>query len=442
MKKRLIIFITPLLAACLETLILFPLLFTLYLGIMRSIPLIVFAAFLAAAYLLGAGFRRLFIRRNRLISLGIGLLMGISASVLLNNFFPQSDTWAKVLFGLLVALAAGRGVIVSERALIDSFPKVYSYMSLALYFLSYFFYGKVITVQEYQRYILIAGLITIPVVFLLSNSEILIQASQEELKESSSMPVTKKNNRVIVIITILIAAFIAGFKTLEKGLLTALKAAGRFILYLIELLSRTKESPGLEQEPSGGGALELPPAEAKEPSPFWDAVVQVVGTVILAAALLFAVYFLIKQLIRLCRFLVKKIKELVEGGKWSDGMGLKYDDEKENLLDWQVIRQNYSDSFRNWWEKIRNTEPKWNQLTDNRQRVRFLYRKLVLQAIASGYSFRNSFTAKETINDLTRQERLEPEIGSMLGKLYDKARYSTETLQDTQVETLKDQILN
>ncbi|HCS73935.1 MAG TPA: hypothetical protein DIW17_08675 [Clostridiales bacterium] len=442
MKNKILRFLTPVFAVWMDAWILFPILFSVYLGALQSVPFAVFSSLLVCAYILGAGIRRLLIRWNRLISLAVSLLIALGAGFLSNRLFPQSSMWAVIFTGLLVFAAAARGVFVSERPLIASFPKVYSYCSLAYYFFSYFFYGKLIAVQEYQHYLLIAGLIAIPSIFLLSNTEVLTQASQKELKDSTSMPAARKNNRVIIIITISAAVLIAGYQTLKDGFLTAVKAVARFIFTLIQRLLEARDSLSGGEGPPSGGAPELPPAEVKPPSPFWDAVVEIFGTVILIAMLLFAVYFIIKQLIKLWLFLVEKIKKLMESSRWGNGSEEEYDDEKENLLDWQSIRKNYTDSIRSWWERMRSTEPKWNQLTDNRQRVRFLYRHLIIQAVSSGFRFSSFRTANETIYELIEQGRLDQSTGSQLKSLYGKARYGLDPILDTQVAALGNSILH
>lgn len=443
MKKKIIRFLTPVFALWMDTSILFPIALSLYLYALKAMPFIYFGGFLAVYYLLGAVIRKLLIQRNRLVSLFIVLLLGIGSAVPARLLFTGMPIFAAAFMGLIVTISGCRGVFISEQPLAVSFPKIYCYSSLGSYFIFYFFYGKILTTQAYQHYLLIAGLIAIPPVFLLTNSELINEASRDELKNSTSMPVVRKNNRILIVVTIAISLLIAGFNAIKDGFIHAIKAIGRFIMFVLQKLMELRVSTGGGQGgPSGGGIPELPPAEAKPPSPFWDAVVQIIGIIFLAALLMFAIYFFIKQLIKLWRFIADQIKKLMESGAWSGGSSDEYDDEKESLLDWQSIRQSYADSLRNWWEGIRRSEPKWSQLTDNRQRIRFLYRQVILQAISSGFRFSSYRTPNETIDELTKQGRLEQDTGLQLEKLYGKARYGAGPIQDGQVETLRNNILH
>jgi hypothetical protein len=130
------------------------------------------------------------------------------------------------------------------------------------------------------------------------------------------------------------------------------------------------------------------------------------------------------------------IKRLMANSSWS-GETYGYSEEKENLIDWQSIRHNYAESVKEWLERVFQNEPKWGQLTDNRQRVRYLYRHLVLRSIASGYAFRASRTPVETIGDLTEHEKLEKSLQPALKNLYGEARYGNGTIKDSEVGTLK-----
>ena len=440
MKQKASLILKPIWAVILDLLILFPILLSVYLWSLSTIPLIESGVALAGAYLLGAAIRRLLLTKNRLFSLAFSLLLGVGAGFLIHVRYPGADIAVWVFFGVLAAVSGIRGVITADRPLISSFPKTYTYLSLIFYFLAWFLYGRILTIKEFQSYLLVAGFIAIPAVFLVANSEMLVLASREELKESTSMPVVRRNNRAIVLVTLLIGLLIAGFQTLKEGFLYAVRAVLLFIVDLIRCLFAYDGSPNGAPEPLPEGGMPVFPVEETRSYPFWDAVVEVLGILISIALVLFLLFFLGKQLIRLWQFLSKLLKKLIQDGRWA-GESEGFRDEKESLMDWQAIRQNYRDSLRDWWENIRRTEPKWNQLTDNRQRVRFLYRHLMLEAISSGYRFRSFFTPKETIDHLILQDKIKSSTGTMLEDLYGKARYGREAIPDSQVEQLKDQIL-
>lgn len=443
MKNKILRFLTPILALWMDTSILFPITLSLYLYALTSLPFAFFGALLVSAYLIGAVTRKLLIQRNRMVSLLLIILISLGFAILSKIFFTELNILSVVFYGLLISVSGCRGVFVAERPLISSFAKIYCYSSLGLYFSFYYLYGKIIATRNFQHYLLIGGLITIPTIFLLTNSELINEASREELKDSTSLPVVRKNNRILIAITIVISLVVAGFQTIKDTFLYVVKAIVSFIIYVIKKLMELRQTTGGGQGgPSEEGAPALPPAEARPPSPFWDAVVQIIGTIFLIALLLFAIYFFTKQLIKLWRFIIAQIKKLMESGRWSGVTSDEYDDERESLLDWQSIRQNYADSLRNWWEGIRSSEPKWSQLTDNRQRVRFLYRQLIFQAIDSGFRFSSYRTPRETIHELVNLDRLDQDTAVLMEELYGEARYGEELIKDAQVDKLRNDISN
>ncbi|HHY82195.1 MAG TPA: hypothetical protein GX505_05880 [Clostridiales bacterium] len=432
MKRKLLSLLTVIAGIWSDTWLLFPALLSVYLWVFKSMPLYEFGSAVISAYLAGGLFRLALIRKNRILS----IFLSIIASFVIPRLFKINlDTG--LLLALFCLLAACRGIFVAERPFRFSFPRIYCYVSLLMYFFIYPLYGRLIAVQEYQRLILAAGLIAVPSIFFMINSEMLVLASREELEHSSSMPVVRRNNRVLVILTILIGLIIAGYNELKNAALRFLASAAAFIGYIINKILQFLYSPSEGGEaPQGGQMPELPPGEARPTSPFWDMVIEILAYIILAVLAVFIIIFLARQLAKLWHRMVELLKKLMEEGRWtSEAYG--YSDEKESLVDWQAIRNNYIDSFKNWLERIRKSEPKWSQLTDNRQRVRYLYRHLLIKAISAGYSLIPWRTPSETIRNLTEQGMLSKEASPILEDLYGRARYGNELILDAEVEMLR-----
>ena len=216
------------------------------------------------------------------------------------------------------------------------------------------------------------------------------------------MPVVRRNNRILVFVTVLAGILIAGYNTLKDALLTFLKSAVLSVMALIDRLFSMLYSPSPAGEtPQGGMPPQLPAVEARPPSPFWEKVTEIMAYAVLLILSAFALFFLAKQLVKLWRRLAAWLKKLMEDG-WA-GEHAGYSDEKESLIDWQIIKQSYVDGIREWLDKVRRSEPRWNKLTDNSQRVRYLYRHLILRAMESGYFFRPWRTPNETMDDLTKK---------------------------------------
>jgi len=274
--------------------------------------------------------------------------------------------------------------------------------------------------------------------FLMMNSELLVQASREELKNSPAMPAVRRTNRLLIILTVLAGVIIAGFNTIKDAFLRFIVNAAAYIGYLVDKLLSFIYSPvtggdGLQS----GEPVELPQLEIKPPSPFWDILANILAYITLAVLSVLTVIFIVRQLKKLWRKVTELLKKLSGEGRWSPEESYGFSDEKESLIDWQAIRLDYMESIRGWLEQIRRSEPKWSQLTDNRQRVRYLYRHLLIKAVSSGYQPISWKTPNETIRSLAEQDIIAGEDCSMLEDLYGRARYGNGQIQDTEVEMLK-----
>jgi hypothetical protein len=436
-RRRFIYILTIPAAVWMDACALFPMVLTLYLLGLSSLSPYSLGASLIGMYLFGALCRRLLKRRNRMLSVLISLPACLGLGIYLIGGSPVLFVFIPLTFA-----AACRGIFIAERPFNYSFSGVYLYISLFIYFVSYYLYGKIIAVQQYQGYILTAGLIAVPFFLIAINSQNLLQASGEDLRESSSMPVVRRNNRILVFVTVLAGILIAGYNTLKDALLTFLKSAVLSVMALIDRLFSMLYSPSPAGEtPQGGMPPQLPAVEARPHSPFWEKVTEIMAYAVLLILSAFALFFLAKQLVKLWRRLAAWLKKLMEDGRWA-GEHAGYSDEKESLIDWQIIKQSYVDGIREWLDKVRRSEPRWNKLTDNSQRVRYLYRHLILRAMESGYFFRPWRTPNETMDDLTKKGLLGEDARELLEGLYGKARYTDKAVEDSEVEILRSKLRN
>ncbi|MDB5083439.1 MAG: hypothetical protein JWN30_325 [Bacilli bacterium] len=81
------------------------------------------------------------------------------------------------------------------------------------------------------------------------------------------------------------------------------------------------------------------------------------------------------------------------------------------------------------------SEPRFSDLTTNRQRIRYLYRQLVLRSMLAGYSYKQFLTPRETGEDLSRWGQ-QAQRNKQLIDLYNQARYSEKPISDEQMESV------
>jgi hypothetical protein len=391
---------------------------------------------LAGVYAAGMILRSLLIRKSRLPSVVLSLIACIGSGLLFSG-----STAGGILFALLSLAVACRAILTTDLPFPTVFPRAYCFVSLLIYFLAYFLYGRIVVLRPYQSAVLYAGLIAVPTHLHWINSDVLKKASREELKDSSSLPAVKRNNRIITAVTLAIGLLLASYHTLKDAVLNALKSAYFFLLRIFRRIMSLLDTGNPGREPEGEGrAPQLPPAGPAKFSPFWDQAVRIIGYVLAFVLMAGFLIFLVRMLIRLLRRFARWIRRwLAEGSRQEETPD--YRDEKESLLDWQAVRRSYADSIRDRMDRLFRREPGWDQLTGNRQRIRYLYRHLVQRSIRNGYEFHASRTPDETIRDLAGSGRLKKNLQSLLKRLYGTARYGNGTISDDEVHALKKDLM-
>ena len=107
------------------------------------------------------------------------------------------------------------------------------------------------------------------------------------------------------------------------------------------------------------------------------------------------IWFALKILFRLIKEAFKWLLEFLKSYvMYQENVG--FIDEKEKLIGLADIGRDYRDRFQNWLKSILEREPKWEELQNNHQRIRFLYRHLILRCLSRGYTYKKYLTPKET----------------------------------------------
>ncbi|WCF08203.1 DUF4129 domain-containing protein [Paenibacillus thiaminolyticus] len=194
---------------------------------------------------------------------------------------------------------------------------------------------------------------------------------------------------------------------------------------LLGWLFSGSENVAVDEPPPPQAAPPMPlfGADANaEPSLFWtllERLITVVFWVALAVGALAGTWFLLRFLMKklfpqaweaLLRFLRKR----EVGPEAAD-----YVDEQSSTFEWEKLRRRV---MKPWAQTARRwRRERYDDLRTNRERVRFLYRERLRQAIEKGYEPDPSRTPKETMEHLRQWER-KPErgqgVGSGLGEAY------------------------
>ncbi|RRJ63561.1 hypothetical protein EHV15_11970 [Paenibacillus oralis] len=231
----------------------------------------------------------------------------------------------------------------------------------------------------------------------------------------------KRHNRlfigVIVIVSLALAAGAGGW-------------LGRLLWGLLKTFVRWLARPG-EQGPPPEQAVELPPmqpmlpaAEAHEPG-IWARLLDIafysIGILALAAALGFGLYWLYRNAGGVWRRAIDRLLDLLRREK-AVQENAAYRDEEIRIFTWEAALKK--------WKKAGSAlfrsgkAERWEDLRDNRERVRYLYRRLLKAEREGGYRIKPHLTPYETALDIRQERGLKAVRGKAAGKVKEKAEKS------------------
>jgi len=300
------------------------------------------------------------------------------------------------------------------------------------------------------RLLAAAGTVCLAVALLATNRAHLRYVAMADGDAPAVPSMLRRHNRIFV------AALLAAALVLAAGLGSWIgrvlhdAVAGAFRL-LAALLDRAPAPPPEPSAPAAPPPMPLPPQG--EPSRFsriMDIALYALGWTILAAGAAWLAYRLYLSGGLLRRWIGRLIALLAGSGRSpaSDG----YTDEEEVVFRWEEVRQRWRDS-RIGRLRFGRREPGWNELADNRERVRYLYRRWLRGHTARGYEAKRHLTPLETERDVARWEaaasgrggRSQAALGggapeeaspSPLIRLYYKARYGEKPVSDEELARL------
>lgn len=243
-------------------------------------------------------------------------------------------------------------------------------------------------------------------------------------------PALRRRNRLLVVLLFL-PALLASMWGLLGQWLDALwngirMGIGRVIEWLLSLFAREGEEmvPGAaEQE----GDLLLGLGESAEPSELaklLEKLAVYVAGIILIALAVFVCVFLYRQLRRLIRYLMERLR------RYARAAGEDYEDETESTLKLDEKAQAFREKMQKLWEKGQR-EPAWQELS-GREKIRRLYRRFMQKKPEI-----RGMTAREA---LLQQQDWPRERAEEFAALYEAARYSDHEVAGEAADRLREKM--
>lgn len=418
----------------LEILALFPVIFSIGIILIPQ-DVWIWTGSLIFFYLIGLILGRYILKRPRYVHFISELLITSFIAWLITD-----SIFVIILIILLGCVILDRGIRFSGNSWIEMLPTTVLWTGLFLYLIGGAIYSLAPNLQPYFIYIAWAGLIyTIIILFTINSMHIKAASLPEEGKKPILSSNILKNNKLLVLLTMVFIAIVSNFNKLRKGITELIKRLFRLIIRIIDYLTTLMYQPITDNGPSGQDSMDmlLPPAE----DPSWILkLLEVLATIIAGIVILILLLLGLKALYKLSKKLYNYLLNILKD-RLSFHEDTGYIDEKENLMGLADIGRGYMDRFHQWIKKLMEREPKWEELVDNHQRIRYLYRNLILKYMKEGYTYKNYLTPNETSKDIQDWIGKQDDNIDDLIDTYDRIRYGLKDIEDKKVHKLADKLL-
>ncbi|GAA4877370.1 hypothetical protein GCM10023310_66610 [Paenibacillus vulneris] len=419
---------TILLKGCIELLLVLPVLLT------------------AAVYLIPESLGLLWI---------ITLPLGYGAGYMLNHLLSMRRAYLQLIASVCLAAMYSYGLFGSSYVAIVSllvsfitvyrgirlvwipwdiyFPVNFYVFGLILYFISSVVLHFVESFEPYMPYLLWGGLVSLIITLFAANESNMKQETLSGDKEPVIAAEMMWQNRLLVMLILAVILLVVLFRQLGEAVMWLLYQS---LHWLQALFSGSAEQP-VPETPKAPPKVPMNLSGSEEPA-LWLVWLQkimyfVVGGLVVLGCLL-AVYLVLRRVPRLFRLLLSWLAgKLHSEGKRTSKIG--YEDDVESLMDWEAL----NDKLLSGWKRMfaGSGREKWEDLQDNKQRIRYLYRNWLRQSMRRGYLFKSFLTPRETGSEVEQWSGKEISSADALLNLYEQARYGDKPVTDEELTMAK-----
>lgn len=416
-----------------ELLLYFPFLVALYVVVPHmnpSFPL--WLAVLSVFYALGYAFHDAFPSVWRWLALLVPVVVAGGAA-----WLTPSRTWLVLAVHFILWLLAWiRGRQNRLWGWDNSFPSGLLWIGLIGYFAASFLYPHFFATLPYAPWVTGFGIAALGLSLHRTNALALKSESGEKSGAAKTQTgnVTKWRNRIMIWGLFALILFLAAFRSIAA----AARQAGEFLLSgafelirkLLRLLDMGEGQPEQQRQQTDISEL-LGQGEPSAFALFMEKLLYWVVAALLIVAALWLLYVLGKQANRWLKRLLDWYGDRLDGREAAG-----YTDEKESLMDGREWTRQRTRQWKERLSTLLRKEPGWDELADNRERVRRAYLLLLRGRIAAGYKHDEARTPRETGRELERRAPLGKEETAVF-PLYEEVRYGGKDVSDERAAEVK-----
>ena len=357
----------------------------------------------------------------------------ISAAVIVTiySFLFFDSTWAKCLTLLIGFIVAYRGIQYAERDWEQLVQGDRLWMiSLLSYFVGYIIFAFNDHLVMYKNWLSNAGFLFICMMVLITNGQLLQNASYSKEKQKKVGREVKRLNRIYLFLILLVIIFISNFQSIKSAIYFVVKS----LLGLLLGGERSNTPPEVGKDQPVVPPLKLDKTETTSMPAWLDTLFLIIGILIAVGFIVLLAVIFIKKfrnlVTRLFSWMINLFARMLKPRHHKD-LVLDYEDEKVSLFDSRKFRGEVKENFQELFRKITKRKPKFEQMTME-EKIRFIYRFLAGE-VKQQEKWRVSLTAHEVLQLNERREKLE-----LFKKWYEDIRYGKMLLNELEMKQVDD----
>lgn len=371
--------------------------------------------------------------------LGIAVLIGIVYAAI---FIGTGAGGLASLIGLGAALFALQGMTAVSRV---GEARLY-WFGTALYFVAGIAYSRIALLRGELGLMTWLGAACLGIALFVTNYEYLRYTTLSN-KSASPLPrgLRRHNTVFIVIILGLIVLLAAGVGRWIGHMLLEI------IRHIVAWLTRSSGEPEAPQpEELQEPPMMFIPEGVQKPgllSQILDILFYVLGGAVVAAIVVFALHWLYKNAGGFWKRSIDRLLALLRRQDRA-GESAGYRDEESSIFSWEEKRQKWG-QWRGALARFGKRQERYEDMRSNQERVRFLYRRLLLTRLHEGSEWKPGLTPLEMARDLLlhddnkKDQRAKPGQAAHkaaiepLIKLYYRVRYGGQEPDDEEVADIR-----
>jgi hypothetical protein len=379
--------------------------------------------------------------RSRLIvRFGCSLAIGLLHALAMSAWFGGALAIPLLVGAVTGTLVAYRGMAMSLQGWLLSFSNTKLLIGLMLYLLIQpLILLWLDNLALFKGMLVLCGILSIILFAFIANERHLHSETADSVSAAAAQAF-KRQNRFLMGILVVLLVLLGMFRSIQRAIEQWLHA---LIAQIMSWFDRPEQPPAEEAPPPSQPPMDWNMGEpVKEPAAWMvllEQLLKIAVSIVLIAGAAVLLFYAGRKLYQLAKKFADKLLQRRADSQVSDE---EYVDEVESLMNWSKWKKQMRTRLRRLGPGSGEAELRWEQLTSNADKIRFLYTKQLEVWSRKGNAEEPHLTPRELISARTGQladDNMKREYDDFAAA-YEAARYGDKQPLDSQVTTSKNLI--